>query len=215
MRKEGAAIMSKTLFIKANNRPSDQSISVKMYDAFLKSYQDHHPSDQITEVDLFQEHLPYFDHLMLTGIFKTSQGYELNPEEQAKVEIANKYLNQFLASEKVVLAFPLWNQTIPATLHTYFDYLNRAGSTFRYTPEGPIGLTPDKKVAILNARGGDYSGERNSSEMAVNLVLANLKQFGVTDIISVIIEGHNQYPDRRVEIIKQGLEQTANVAKTF
>jgi FMN-dependent NADH-azoreductase len=152
---------------------------------------------------------------MLTGIFKSSQGQDLTPEENTAVEIANKYLNQYLAAEKIVFAFPLWNQTVPGVLHTYLDYLNRAGSTFRYTAEGAIGLTPDKKVAILNARGGDYSGERNTEEMAVNLVLSNLQLFGVTDITSVIIEGHNQYPDRKNEIIDQGIEQSIKAAQLF
>jgi FMN-dependent NADH-azoreductase len=207
--------MSKVLFVKANNRPSNQSISVQMYEAFLKSYQETHPEDEITELDLFQEHLPYFDHVMLTGIFKSSQGQDLTPEENTAVEIANKYLNQYLAAEKIVFAFPLWNQTVPGVLHTYLDYLNRAGSTFRFTAEGAIGLTPDKKVAILNARGGDYSGERNTGEMAVNLVLSNLQLFGVTDITSVIIEGHNQYPDRKNEIIDQGIEQSIKAAQLF
>ncbi|MCH5584518.1 FMN-dependent NADH-azoreductase [Shimazuella sp. AN120528] len=207
--------MSKTLFIKANNRPSDQAVSVKMYDAFVKSYREHHPNDEFIELDLFEEHLPYYDNVMLTGIFKAIQGHELTPEEQTAVETADKYLNQFLAAEKIVFAFPLWNQTVPGVLHTYFDYLNRAGSTFRFTPEGAIGLATGKKVVILNARGGDYSGERAASEMAVNLVLSNLQLFGVTDITTVITEGHNQYPDRKEEIIQQGLEKAAKVAETF
>ncbi len=207
--------MSKVLFVKANNRPSDQAVSVQMYDVFLKSYREHHPNDEITELDLFQEHLPYYDNVMLTGIFKTSQGYELTSEEQTAVEIADKFLNQFLAAEKIVFAFPLWNQTVPAVLHTYIDYLNRPGSTYRFTPEGAIGLATDKKVVILNARGGDYSGERNTGEMAVNFILSNLQLFGVTDITSVITEGHNQYPDRKNEIIQQGIEQSAKAAETF
>jgi FMN-dependent NADH-azoreductase len=207
--------MSKVLFIKANNRPSEQSTTVKLYEAFLQSYRENHLDEEIIELDLFQDHLPYMDNVMITGIFKSSQGHELTPEEQRVVETADKYLNQFLEADKVVFAFPLWNQTFPGVLHTYFDYLNRVGKTFRYTPQGPIGLVPDKKVAILNARGGDYSGERNSKEMGVNLALVNLALFGVTDITTVIIEGHNQYPDRREEIIQNGIEQAVNAAKNF
>lgn len=53
-------------------------------------------------------------------------------------------------------------------LHTYIDYLNRAGKTFKYTPEGPVGLIGDKKIALLNARGGVYSeGPAAGAEMAV------------------------------------------------
>lgn len=207
--------MSKILFIKANNRPSDQAISVKMYDAFVKSYREHHPNEEFIELDLFQEHLPYLDNVMLTGIFKASQGYEITAEEKTFVEIADKYLDQFLAAEKIVFAFPLWNETVPAVLHTYIDYLNRAGKTFRYTAEGAIGLAAGKKVILLNARGGDYSNDKNKIEMAVNFMLSNLKLFGITDVTSVITEGHNQYPDRKEEIIQQGIEKAAKAAETF
>jgi FMN-dependent NADH-azoreductase len=48
---------------------------------------------------------------------------------QQAAEVANKYLEQFLAADKVVFGFPMWNMTVPAVLHTYLDYLNQAGKT--------------------------------------------------------------------------------------
>ncbi|MFJ8070819.1 NAD(P)H-dependent oxidoreductase [Peribacillus sp. NPDC096447] len=39
-------------------------------------------------------------------------------------------------------------------LFTYFDYLYRAGVTFKYTLNGSIGLATGKKAIILNAREG-------------------------------------------------------------
>jgi len=101
-------------------------------------------------------------------------------------------------------------------LHTYFDYLNQAGKTFKYTPEGPVGLLGDKKVMLLNARGGVYSeGPSAAVEMAVKYVSSILQFFGITKVNSVIIEGHNQFPDRAQQIIKSGLEQAVQAAKTF
>ena len=35
--------MTTTLFVKANNRPSAYSVSVKLYEAFMKSYMESHP----------------------------------------------------------------------------------------------------------------------------------------------------------------------------
>ena len=93
---------------------------------------------------------------MINGTFKAGKGFDLTEEEAKAVAVADKYLNQFLEADKVVFGFPLWNLTIPAVLHTYIDYLNRAGKTFKYTPEGPVGLIGDKKIALLNARGGVY-----------------------------------------------------------
>ncbi|MDD1514389.1 FMN-dependent NADH-azoreductase [Priestia megaterium] len=208
--------MSYTLFIKANDRSASEAVSVKLYDAFLESYQQSHQDEEIIELNLFKEELPYLGADMINGQFKLARGLEVTAAENKAAETANYYLEQFVRADKIVIAFPLWNFTVPAVLHTYFDYLNQAGKTFKYTPEGPVGLLGDKKVMLLNARGGVYSeGPAAEVEMAVKYVSSVLQFFGITDVNSVIIEGHNQFPDRAQEIIESGLEQAAQSAKTF
>ncbi|MBA2872241.1 FMN-dependent NADH-azoreductase [Anoxybacillus calidus] len=208
--------MAKVLFIKANPRPIEQAVSVQLYHAFLDSYKESHPEDDIIELDLFKENLPYYDTDKINGMFKLAKGIELTPAEKEATDLVNKYLNQFLSADKVVFAFPLWNLTIPAVLHTYLDYLCQSGKTFRYTPEGPVGLLTEKKVALLNARGGIYSeGPTQSNEMAVNYVKTLLNFWGVKDITTVIVEGHHQFPDKAKEIIAEGIKKAATVATTF
>jgi FMN-dependent NADH-azoreductase len=208
--------MSNVLFIKANSRPADQAVSVQLYNAFVESYKEAHPGEQFTELDLFSENLPYYSNDMMGGMFKLAKGMELTAAETEAANLVNKYLDQFLAADKVVFAFPLWNFTVPAVLHTYLDYLGQAGKTFRYTAEGPVGLLGDKKVVLLNARGGIYSeGPAASAEMAVNYVSTILNFWGVSDVESIIVEGHNQFPDRAQEIVNEGLEKAKAAAKEF
>lgn len=208
--------MSKVLFIKANNRPAEQSVSVKLYNEFLENYKLNNPEDEITELDLFAEQLPYYDNTLITGMYKAAQGYELTAEEAAGAAVVNKYLEQFIAADKVVFGFPLWNMTVPAVLHTYVDYLCQAGKTFSYTAEGPVGLLTGKKAIVLNARGGIYSeGPATSAEMAVNFIVGNLNLWGIKDITQVIIEGHNQLPAQSAEIIENGLQLAKETAASF
>lgn len=208
--------MSTVLFVKANNRPANQAVSVKLYETFLESYKKLHPSDTVVELDLYNEELPYVGVDMINGTFKASRGLDLTETEAKAVAIADKYLDKFLAADKVVFGFPLWNLTIPAVLHTYIDYLNRAGKTFKYTPEGPIGLIGDKKILLLNASGGVYSkGPAAQMEMAVKYVENMMSFFGVKDIEKVVIEGHSKMPDKAEEIIATGLEKAIKVAHTF
>jgi FMN-dependent NADH-azoreductase len=208
--------MSNVLFIKANNRPAEQSVSVKLYNEFLENYKLNNPEDQITELDLFAEQLPYYDNTLITGMYKSAQGYELTAEEAAGAAVVNKYLEQFIAADKVVFGFPLWNMTVPAVLHTYVDYLCQAGKTFSYTAEGPVGLLTGKKAIVLNARGGIYSeGPAASAEMAVNFIVGNLNLWGIKDITQVIIEGHNQLPAQSAEIIENGLQLAKETAASF
>lgn len=208
--------MAKVLFVKANSRPIEQAVSVKMYQTFLDEYIDSHPKDAIIELDLFKEKLPYYDMDMINGMFKQAKGLELTTSEKEVTDLINFYLNQFLEADKVVFAFPLWNFTVPAVLHTYLDYLAQAGKTFRYTPEGPVGLLTDKEVVLLSARGGIYSeGPAQSAEMAVNYVTTMLSFWGIENIQTVVIEGHNQFPDQAEAIIAKGLDHASTVAKEF
>ncbi|ACK94041.1 FMN-dependent NADH-azoreductase [Bacillus thuringiensis] len=208
--------MATVLFVKANNRPAEQAVSVKLYEAFLANYKEAHPNDTVVELDLYKEELPYVGVDMINGTFKAGKGFDLTEEEAKAVAVADKYLNQFLEADKIVFGFPLWNLTIPAVLHTYIDYLNRAGKTFKYTPEGPVGLIGDKKIALLNARGGVYSeGPAAEVEMAVKYVVSMMGFFGATNMETVVIEGHNQFPDKAEEIIAAGLEEAAKVASKF
>ncbi|WP_322413346.1 NAD(P)H-dependent oxidoreductase [Clostridium perfringens] len=101
--------MTTVLFVKANNRPADQAVSVKLYEAFLASYKESHPEDTVVELDLYNEELPYVGVDMINGTFKASRGLELTENEAKVVAVADKYLNQFLAADKVILGFPLWN----------------------------------------------------------------------------------------------------------
>ncbi|KOS23748.1 FMN-dependent NADH-azoreductase [Bacillus anthracis] len=210
--------MSKVLFVKANDRPAEQAVSLKLYEAFLASYKEAHPNDTVvTELDLYKEEFPYVGvDIVISGGFKGGQGFDLTEEEAKAVAVADKYLNQFLEADKVVFGFPLWNFTVPAVLLTYISYLNRAGKTFKYTADGPVGLVGGKKVVLLGARGCVYSsGPVAAVEMAVNYVASVLGFLGVTNLETVVIEGHNQFPDKAEEIITAGLEEAAKVANKF
>ncbi|MGE6379452.1 FMN-dependent NADH-azoreductase [Peribacillus muralis] len=208
--------MSKVLFVKSNDRPAEQSISVKMYETFLNAYKEANSNDEITELDLFELNLPYYGNTAITALYKRSQGMELTEEEVKIADIVQQYLNQFLAADKVVFAFPLWNATVPAPLITYISYLAQAGTTFKYTAEGPVGLAGGKKVALLNARGSDYAlPEMNAAEMAEKYVTMNLNLWGIKELETVIIQGHNQYPDKTQDIVANGLAKVAETAAKF
>ncbi|WP_350299856.1 FMN-dependent NADH-azoreductase [Peribacillus frigoritolerans] len=208
--------MTKVLFVKVNDRPAEQAISSKMYDTFLQAYKETHRTDEVTELDLFKEELPYYGNTAIAGLYKRNQGLELTAEEENAAKLVDTYLNQFLAMDKVVFAFPLWNSTVPAPLITYLSYLAQAGKMFNYTAEGPVGYAGDKKVMLLNARGSDYALEgMASAEMAVNLVKNIIGLWGINNPDVVVIEGHNQYPDQTQKIIADGLENVVKAAEAF
>ncbi|MBP2242806.1 FMN-dependent NADH-azoreductase [Cytobacillus eiseniae] len=195
------------LVVKANNRPASEGVTSKMYEVFMEEARKVSGIDLHT-FDVYKEDMPYFGQDFFSAMGKSAQGLELNEIEQRILAASTKAMDAFMAADVVVFAFPLWNKTIPAPLQTFIDYIYRAGMTFKYTENGPIGLVPNKKVIILNARGGVYSTpEMQPFEMSVNYVKQIMNFFGVQAIEEVIIEGHNQYPDRAEEIVAEGMER--------
>jgi FMN-dependent NADH-azoreductase len=200
------------LVVKANNRPSSEGVSSKMHEVFMNELPQ--TTDlNINTFDVFKEDMPYFGQDFFNAMTKSAQAEQLTDIEQRILTASNKAMDAFMDADVVVFAFPLWNKTIPAPLQTFIDYIYRAGVTFSYSENGPVGLVPDKKVIILNARGGVYSTpEMAPSEMSVNYVRMIMNFFGITNIKEVIIEGHNQYPDRAEQIIADGMQDVKAVA---
>ncbi|WP_163580316.1 FMN-dependent NADH-azoreductase [Gracilibacillus saliphilus] len=196
------------LVVKANNRPSTEAISSKMYEAFMAELEGKNLN--ITTYDVYEEDTPFFGQDMFNAFGKVENDEELTDVESRLLAAKQKAMDAFSAADVVVFTFPLWNLTIPAKLQTFIDYVYAAGFSFKYGAEGNlIPLMTDKKAIFLNARGGVYSTpEAAPMEMAVNYmhnVFGGI--FGMEIIDEVIIEGHNAMPDKRDEIIAKGIEE--------
>ena len=118
-------------------------------------------------------------------------GVELPPELQHDVEQGQAALEEFLASDIVVIGAPMYNFTIPSQLKTWIDRITVAGRTFRYGPNGVEGLAGGKKVIIVSTRGGLYGpgapwAGLDHQEPYLQGVLGFL---GITDITFVRAEG--------------------------
>jgi FMN-dependent NADH-azoreductase len=82
---------------------------------------------------------------------------------------------------------------VSSQLKTYFDFIARAGVTFRYTENGPEGLVKGKKVFVVSARGGKYLGTPNDSQTP--FLKTFLGFLGMTDVTFIYAEGLNMGPD--------------------
>ncbi|MBA4536781.1 FMN-dependent NADH-azoreductase [Bacillus aquiflavi] len=202
------------LVVKANNRPASEGVSSKMYETFMEAVKGAENLN-VTTYDVFEEDTPYFGQELFNAFAKVQNGGELTDLEQRLLAAKQKAMDALTAADVVVFAFPLWNLTIPAKLHTFIDYVFAAGFAFKYDESGNlIQLMTDKKAIFLNARGGVYSTPENAPmESAVNYmrnVFGGI--FGMEIIDEVIIEGHNAMPAKAEEIIQEGLRKVTEVA---
>ncbi|WP_100641219.1 FMN-dependent NADH-azoreductase [Alteromonas facilis] len=108
-------------------------------------------------------------------------------EQQALAQISDEIVLEVERADEIVLAVPMYNFGIPSSLKAWFDRLARAGRTFKYTENGPVGLLKDKKVTVLAARGGIYAGTPLDTQTEY---LKHFWQFlGVNDVNFVYAEG--------------------------
>ncbi|ARI75717.1 FMN-dependent NADH-azoreductase [Halobacillus mangrovi] len=202
------------LVVKANNRPD--GISTKMYETFLDNIKETEEV-KVSTYDLFSEDMPYLGQELFTALGKIQEGVALNEDEQRLMDAKQKAKDAISAADVVVVAFPLWNFTIPAKLQTFVDYVAEAGFSFKYTENGPVPLMDDKRVILLNARGGNYS---DPSMAPMEMSMSYMKNvfsgfFGMQLKDEVIIEGHNANPDKADEIVQEGLEKVAAAASNL
>lgn len=206
--------MTNVLVIKANNRPD--GVSTKMYETYVEEAKKVEGLN-LTTYDLFEEDTPYFGQELFNAFGKVQNGEELTDVEARLLAAKQKAMDAVTAADVVVLAFPLWNLTIPAKLQTFIDYVYSVGFMFKYSPDGQlVQLLTDKKFVVLNARGGYYSSpEAQPMEMSVNYIKNVFGGIaGMTLLDEVIIEGHNAEANRAEEIIAEGIERVkASVQK--
>ncbi|CAM2843725.1 FMN-dependent NADH-azoreductase [Salinicoccus roseus] len=205
--------MKNVLVVKANNRPD--GISTKMYDTFMETVKDN-KNMNINVYDIFEEDMPYIGHELFSALGKIQNEEALDADEQRLMDAKQKAMDAFEAADVIVFAFPLWNLAIPARLQTFIDYVYSAGFTFKYNADGSMAqLMTDKKVILLNARGGMYSApEMEGMDMSHNYmknVIGGV--FGMEIIDEVIIEGHNAMPQEAARIIEEGLESVRECAR--
>lgn len=109
------------------------------------------------------------------------------PEQQDVVRYSDALIDELRRADTVVIGLPMYNFGLPSTLKAYFDHVARAGVTFRYTEQGPVGLLTGKKAYVLAARGGLYAGTARDTQ--TSYVRDFLAFLGVTDVAFVYAEG--------------------------
>lgn len=211
--------MAKILYITAHPLNEEQSVSLAAGKAFIDTYKEVNQNDEIIHLDLYKENIPHIDADVLGGWGKLQKGTEfaaLSAEQQAKIGRLAELVDQFTGADKFVFVTPLWNFSFPPVMKAYLDAVAVAGKTFRYTPEGPVGLMTDKKVLHIQARGGFYSeGPAAAMEMGHRYLTTIMNFFGVPSTEGVHIEGHNANPEKAQEIKENGIARAKDLAHTF
>lgn len=140
----------------------------------------------------------------------TTPASERTVEQQRHVAESDALIEELRRADVLVLGVPMYNFGIPSTLKAYFDHLARAGITFRYTADGPVGLLTGKRAFVFATRGGRYAGTE------ADLQSAYLRRFfafiGIRDVEFVFAEGLALGAQQRELALAAALERIVQLA---
>jgi FMN-dependent NADH-azoreductase len=145
-----------------------------------------HPGARVEHRDLGKDPIAH-----LTGADFAARGTTVDP-----------VLEQFKASDIVVIGSPMYNWTISSQLKAWIDRIAVAGETFAYTPQGPKGLAGDKRVIVLTGRGSSMLDVRYAGFDHQEPYLRTVFRFlGIDDVTFIHAQGVSLAPDARPAVV--------------
>lgn len=79
---------------------------------------------------------------------------ERSEAQKQRLVFSDQLIEELQQADRIVLTTPMYNFSVPANLKAWIDLICRAGVTFQYTSEGPVGLLKGKQVDIIITTGG-------------------------------------------------------------
>jgi FMN-dependent NADH-azoreductase len=164
---------------------------------FIQQFQAQNPGGKVTERDLAQNPVPHLDLATLQANLTAPE--QRSADQHALAQVADDLISELQNHDLVLLSVPMYNFGIPSTLKAWIDNVARAGTTFKYTATGPVGLLKNKKAYVMTARGGAYQGSPNDTQTPY---LKNVLGFlGIEDVTFVHAEKLNMNPDQQPQIL--------------
>lgn len=204
--------MSKTLVV--SYTPRNGSYTKTLVDEFLKLSMG---KTEISYLDLANSP----PDLLLTENLNLMMEWNEGKREFTASELAirsnhDELVSQLLDAENIVVAFPIYNFSLPATVKAWIDAIIVSGKTFSFHPEkGFNGLCENKKALILMVSGFDYNkASKDINEFASATIKENFKFIGIpSEQISAFGLAENQ--DQLDEILQNSKEEIAKLVQRW
>lgn len=195
--------MSQLLVLHSSARSSG-STSRQLTDALVARWRTANPAGQVVEHDLARQPLPHLSETMIGAFFTPAA--QRSAEQTAIAARSQALIDELLAADTVIIGAPMYNFSLPSTLKAWIDQVVRAGVTFKYGENGPVGLVPaGKKVYVVTARGGVYSeGPAKAMDFHETYLRGVLGFIGLGDVEFL----HNEGLGMGEEAVRQATERT-------
>ncbi len=151
----------------------DGSVSRQLTDQIIEKL----TPDHVIARDLANP-LPHVNEAWISANFTPIT--DRNDEQNKALELSDTLIEEIQQADTIVIGAPIYNFGVPAGLKAWIDLVARAGVTFRYTEEGPVGLLTGKRTIVVVASGGTEAG--SNYDFATGFLKHVLGFIGLTDV---------------------------------
>ena len=155
----------------------DGSVSRQLADQMLRELDARVPGLSVVSRDVAAG-LPFVDAAW-AGANLTEPDARDAAQRQALAK-SDELVAELTTADVLLIATPVYNFGVPASLKAWIDQVARARLTFRYTEHGPQGLLSGKKAYVLVATGGTEVG--SAIDFATPWLKFVLGFLGITDV---------------------------------
>ena len=195
--------MTHILNITASSNPGD-SISKSLSSTFLQSFSNETSTITVDERDV-SKGLPLLTPEWVGANFTPEE--ERSDEQKETLTLSDTLIHELEQSDLILLSTPIYNFGIPASLKAWVDLISRARKTFKYTPDGPVGLLDNKKVVIFIASGGTVVD--SPIDFATPYLRHAFKFIGITDVTVITADALGGNP----EAIEKAVEKASSLGQ--
>ena len=137
---------------------------------------------------LLKRRIPHFNTDLLNVFFLPDD--KLTDEQRRILKLSDKYINDIINADIIIISTPMHNFTIPSTLKAWIDHVVRVNKTFKYTEKGRVGMVDSaKKVYLVIASAGVYNDENSKMDFASPYLQMMMNYIGLTDVTTIRAEG--------------------------
>ena len=185
----------KNVLLVTSSLLGEDSKSTKIATEFVTAWKASNGAARIVHRDLGSVGIPHLTGEHMAAWMTAHQ--ERSERQHDLVKESDPLIEEVEAADVIVIAAPMYNFSIPSTLKAWIDHITRAGRTFHYTANGPEGLLKNKKVFVIAARGGIYTGDSPAKgyDFQEPYLRAILGFNGLTDVTFIHVEGQKLNPE--------------------
>jgi FMN-dependent NADH-azoreductase len=197
-----------TVLVLTSSALGEASVSNQLVQDAVARLRSRDPDRTVVTRDLGNSPVP---HLNPDSAAALRGGVPANVAQATAQSLSDELISELKAADTVIIGAPMYNFGIASTLKAWFDYVLRAGITFRYTESGPVGLVEGKRAIVIESRGGFYSdGPANAMDSQEPHLRTLLGFMGITDVTFIRAEKLAFGPDAREQAIDAARTQLAH-----